>query len=286
MILILTQLLLRDRIFRMEGMRTVLSSYKQVTVEPVVMLFSLNLGLTGITTQDLYLQKACRVNLNISRDICDNIHNHTGAQVTERSDERGGHCSTSLFIQVETQKFVSELQGYNGMLQAAPGLLFTLVAGPLTDTWGRRPLLLCSLLGHLLLSLILLVNAVWFLELRAEYLLFECLQDLTGGSVCFYLALYSYMADITSPGARSRRLSWLDSFTAIGSCIGLPLGTYIRNNYGFIAVFSAGGAIILVAMAYVILMVKESVVQDTRENDDLHQIKLDKGCIDVFSKSH
>ena len=68
----------------MESMRTVLSSYKQVTVEPVVMLFSLNLGLTGITTQDLYLQKACRVNLNISQDICDNIHNHTGAQVVVR----------------------------------------------------------------------------------------------------------------------------------------------------------------------------------------------------------
>ena len=70
-----------------------MSSYKQVTVEPVVILFSLNLGLTGITTQDLYLQKACRVNLNISRDICDNIHNHTGAQVTEKSDERGEHCT-------------------------------------------------------------------------------------------------------------------------------------------------------------------------------------------------
>ena len=89
------------------------------------------------------------------------------------------------------------------------------------------------------------------------------------------------MADITSPGARSRRLSWLDSFTAIGSCIGLPLGTYIKNNHGFIAVFSAGGAMILVAMAYVIFMVKESVVQDTRENDNRLQLKLDKGWVDV-----
>ena len=178
---------------------------------------------------------------------------------------------------------MSELQGYNGMLQAAPGLLFTLVAGPLTDTWGRRPLLLCSLLGHLLLSLILLVNAVWFLELKAEYLLFECLQDVTGGSVCFYLAIYSYMADITSPGARSRRLSWLDSFTAIGSCMGLPLGTYIKNNYGFIAVFCAGGAVILVAVAYVLFMVKESVAQDTKENDNLPKLKLDKGSLNVLS---
>ena len=86
------------------------------------------------------------------------------------------------------------------------------------------------------------------------------------------------MADITSPGARSRRLSWLDSFTAIGSCIGLPLGTYIRNNYGFIAVFSAGGATILVAILYVIFIVEESVVQNKKEdNDNPGQLKMDKG---------
>ena len=68
-------------IFTMESLETVLSSYKRITVEPVLMLFCLNLGLTGISTQDLYLQKACRVNLNISRDICDNLQNHRDAQV-------------------------------------------------------------------------------------------------------------------------------------------------------------------------------------------------------------
>ena len=68
----------------MERLDTVLSSYKQVTVEPVVMLFCLNLGLTGISSQDLYLQKACRVNLNISQEICDNLHNNREAQVRRR----------------------------------------------------------------------------------------------------------------------------------------------------------------------------------------------------------
>ena len=63
---------------------------------------------------------------------------------------------------------MAELQAYNGMLQSAPGILFTLVAGPLSDTWGRRPLLLSALLGHLILNLILLINAVWFLELKVN----------------------------------------------------------------------------------------------------------------------
>ena len=37
---------------------------------------------------------------------------------------------------------------------------------------------------------------------QVEYLLLECLQDLTGGATCFYLASYSYMADITTPDTR------------------------------------------------------------------------------------
>ena len=73
-----------------------------------------------------------------------------------------------IMVKVETQQFVSELQAYNRMLQSAPGLIFTLVAGPFTDTWGRRPLILSALLGHLGLNLILLVNAVWFIELKVK----------------------------------------------------------------------------------------------------------------------
>ena len=48
----------------------------------------------------------------------------------------------------------------------------------------------------------------------------------------------------------------LDSFTAIGSCLGLPLGTYISNNHGFTAVFCVGGAAIIVAILYVVFMFK------------------------------
>ena len=69
----------------MERVRVILNSYKLVTVEPVVLLFCINLGLTGISTQDLYLKKTCRVNLNISQDICDNILNNTDTQVREDS---------------------------------------------------------------------------------------------------------------------------------------------------------------------------------------------------------
>ena len=69
-------------------------------------------------------------------------------------------------LQTETQKYVSEIQAYNGMLQSAPGIVFTLFAGPLTDTYGRKPLIISALFGYFLLNLVFLINAYWFFELK------------------------------------------------------------------------------------------------------------------------
>ena len=65
----------------MEQIKTILGSYRHISLEPVFLLFCVNLGLIGITTQDLYLKKACKVNLNHTEAICDNIFNHTDIQV-------------------------------------------------------------------------------------------------------------------------------------------------------------------------------------------------------------
>merc|ERR1712055_279117 len=171
--------------------------------------------MSGLPGQELYLKKACRVNLNYSSEICDNISNHTE-------------------IQIETQKLVAGIQAYNGFLQNVPGLIFTLFAGPLSDSYGRKPLIISSLFGYFVLNIVFLINSFWFYELKVEYLLFECLQDFTGGAICFYLASYSYMVDITKPETRTRRLSILDSFIPVGFIAGLPFGTYIKNNFGLV----------------------------------------------------
>ena len=93
---------------------------------------------------------------------------------------------------------------------------------------------------------------------QVEYLLFECLQDLTGGNICFYLASYSYMVDITTPEDRTRRMSILDSALPAGLVLGLPVGSYVRNTYGLVPLYSLATGVTLLAMVYVLLVVKES----------------------------
>ena len=96
----------------------VMKYLRQITVEPVFFLVFVNFGLIAISNQDLYLKKACLVNLNYTEEVCDNLQNQTD-------------------VQTEVQKYVSQIQAYNGLLQSAPGVILALFAGPLTDTFGK-----------------------------------------------------------------------------------------------------------------------------------------------------
>ena len=131
------------------------------------------------------------------------------------------------------------------MLQSVPGIIFTLFAGPISDTYGRKPLIIIPLFGHFILNFVYLVNSIWFHQLKVwqrmrekkslkilvhsqvEYLLFECLQDVTGGNIVFFLATKCFLVDITTEENRTTRMAVLDAFYSVGYLIGLPLGTYI-----------------------------------------------------------
>ena len=52
---------------------TILKIIKNVTIEPIFFLFALCLGFYIIVASELYISKVCNVNLNYTRDICDNI---------------------------------------------------------------------------------------------------------------------------------------------------------------------------------------------------------------------
>ena len=50
--------------------------WKNITIEPVILLWALNYGVFHLTSQTLYIDKICKVNLNFTSEICDNIQQH------------------------------------------------------------------------------------------------------------------------------------------------------------------------------------------------------------------
>jgi MFS transporter, DHA1 family, tetracycline resistance protein len=111
------------------------------------------------------------------------------------------------------------------------------VLGALSDVWGRRPVLLLSLLGSAVGYVLFgLGGALWMLFLG------RIIDGLTAGS---FSALSAYLADVTAPEERGRYFGLIGATVGAGFILGPALGGLVAR-FGLQApVFVAAGLTIL-----------------------------------------
>ena len=94
-----------------------------------------------------------------------------------------------------------------------------------------------------------------------EYLLFECLQDLTGGALVFTLATKCFIVDITSDKNRTARLAVTDAFLGIGYLTGISLETRFKNSFGYntlLTLCSVGLVLCVIGLLCAVILLNDS----------------------------
>ena len=107
-------------------------AWKNLTIEPVVFFYLTSVGLISVIRPNLLIDKACRVKLNFTEEICSNL-----STTTNNND-------TNL---IEVQKVVADYERTLNLAAAVPRVTFTLLAGPWSDRHGRKLLILFPILG-------------------------------------------------------------------------------------------------------------------------------------------
>ncbi|WP_018675791.1 MFS transporter [Riemerella columbina] len=153
---------------------------------------------------------------------------------------------------------ISEASKYGGWLSfsyAAMQFIFASVLGNLSDRFGRRPIILFSLLGF---------SANFFLQAWAPTIIWlfvgRMLSGVTGASITTASA---YIADISTEKDRSKNFGMIGAAFGLGFIIGPVLGG-ILGEYGSRIPFLASGILCLINFIYGLFVLPESLPKERR----------------------
>ena len=149
--------------------------------------------------------------------------------------------------------------GWLGFLYAFMQFLFAPVLGNLSDKYGRRPVILISLLGF---------SINFFVQAWAPTIFWlfvgRIFSGITGASITTASA---YIADISNDSNRSKNFGMIGAAFGLGFIIGPVLGGLL-GQFGPRVPFIAAGILCLINFVYGIFVLPESLPQEHRRNFD------------------
>merc|ERR1719410_2705293 len=164
--------------------------------------------------------------------FCHDLHNHTD-------------------IEIAVQKRVNTFEMYGEIMTQVPTVIYAVLAGSLSDRFGRGPLLFLPIIGQILEGVALLVNKIWFTELPLEALWLANIYDWFGGSAVWYLGVYTFAADITSVEQRASRMARFDGFEQMAFIVGTALSPVLFRCAGYEGAFSTKIALATLSLVIV-----------------------------------
>lgn len=157
---------------------------------------------------------------------------------------------------------ISDASRYGGLLTFAYAImqfLFSPVIGALSDRFGRRPVLLASLLGFGLDYLLM-----GFAPSIAWLFIGRLVAGLTGAS---FTTAGAYIADISPPEKRAQNFGMLGAAFGIGFIIGPVIGGLL-GQFGARIPFFAAAALALINALYGYFVLPESLNPENRRSFD------------------
>ena len=164
---------------------------------------------------------------------------------------------------VETYSNNLVLYGY--LASRVPAMIVVLILGPLSDRFGRKPILLLSLSGALLQGTFSL--AIIGFNLNPYYFILANFLSGIGGDFTGVLAgAFSYIADVSSLKWRTFRIGMIEGMLALGGALGQFLCGYWLNqtNCYFLPLMGFDAACALVALLWIIFFIPESLTREER----------------------
>lgn len=173
------------------------SLLKNITVEPILFPYLIASILVILANQNLNIQKACRVNLNLSYEVCKELENKDNSSL--------GLTDSEIMV----QKLVADMLFWQSILQNSITAVLVIFLGSWSDRNRLRlPCMLLPIYGEIVRNVGLLVCVYFFDELPMEVSgLWQILPiAVTGYWSVMFMAAFSYIGDVSTVSVKIKNI--------------------------------------------------------------------------------
>ncbi len=190
-------------------------------------------------------------------------------------------------VQKEVQVYVNNFQMNSQWIPSVPSVCFSIIAGALSDEFGRKPLLLFPLIGDLIRVLLNIVNYAFIETLPLEFFYFDSIASFFGGSTVYYLGVYSYGTTVTKPEERSYRLARLNGIETLANVLGILLSPFVFRELGYFGNYAISCGFYASSILYLIFVVKEPIKRELpdQELNTEQKKKSQSSCLQIISQN-
>ena len=178
-------------------------------------------------------------------------------------------------VQKEVQEYVNNFQMIGQWISSVPIIAFSIIAGALSDVFGRKPLMLLPMIGDFIATLFSIVNYAYIESLPLEFFYTDKIGSFFGGYAVYYLGVYSYGTTVTKTKERAHRLARLDGMETVAIIIGTILSPIIFKSIGYFGSYSISCLFLLLAIIYMIIFVEEPMKRQTDEQQPQAVVEKD-----------
>jgi MFS family permease len=183
--------------------------------------------------------------------------------------------------QKDVQVLVNNFQQNSQWIASVPLIIFSVIAGALSDVFGRKPLILFPLIGYLLNSLANIVNYAFIETFPVEFFYLNRIGYFFGGYAVYFLGTYSYGSTVAKPTERTYRLSRQDGMHGLANIVGTLISPYVFQNLGFYGNYVLSAIFFSIGIAYLCLIVKEPIKNAYIASIDIPSQKDTNPCVRV-----
>lgn len=233
---------------------------ENITVEPVLACYVIPGVLARLATQNLNLDKACRVNKQFGDEVCDALIAREGNKYMQE--------------ELAVQELIAGMESWKNVLLTAIPSFLILFLGAWSDRTGKRKIcIMLPIIGELFTCLSNMLNAYYFYELPVQVTIFfdAFFPAITGGWITTYMGAFSYISDVSSEESRTFRVGVANLCLTAGTPIGSVLSGVLLKHVGYYGVFGLSSVLYVLSIIYGFVYIKDPERRITEKPDKVYK---------------